>query len=1200
MKRLLKNIMMLAAVAMAAVACQTDDISTEMPQPDDGMMRLRFGVQSPDMRQVNTRAVDPDGKGIQNITIFCFDGNGLFISTATARIEGEIGDDEVSLSGGIFDAVVPQATRVMHLLANQNMSTFTEDTFRAKSEDEVMSILEGSSGMMIYWARVAVPVNAQGQMLFNAKARAQDDPNSASKRIQEWLENVTNTYPIIMLRNQAKVTVEASTNSNFEVTGFAVENTQAFGTVAPYNMGLGFPSYAHGDTDKFSAWVPNYYVDKANEIETANLKGTAKHWHETHFITVPHNDSKLTNVFDVSEAAEVFVFETENSSGDPVNVIIKGKNPGETVEKYYRVTLTDANGEQVLIERNHHYKIEITGALSFGQDTFAEALTAPPTNNIWLSISDEVNEVQDQDFLLRVAQTDAVVRVNGNGTFSEPTSNTAWEVTEGGVLTLKFEVEDVNTSNSKGISAQDLQVSWLDGNTVSATNVGVSPALNFDTTSGEGTITLALNPLGQNDIKKEGTILVKYGHLQRKIKVVTIREQKFEPIWVSTQVYGAYDGQDGTDRANVTLMFSVPETCPDELLPFEVMLSVNVLDVRSESGQTLPVIRADDPRYGADNGIGYKYVYTVKQKGTQRIYLESILNQANGSSDKLKIESPYFETAEKIFTFTSAQRAITLTNAKATNPSASDEAEKMYYILVPQKKGAPVVMNLQLKEGANNIEAGKYDEFLLYSENLDHYTDDKFSIVRTQLQTSNDAWMTSNYTTGTNAHFPCQFAPINETLWGTGGRVFAFTQRPAFSTINFTDAGINNVDLGRFSIYMQTNKAKCAEVVRISSNDLKSKAAFKINQIDNIIRIDTDGDGEVDRDVNFGQIYEANTSDANIYENKGIGIEGRPDIPVYAYRSFVFELANYHPYRFMATITGSGIADVINYDHDDSANGEEPEEMSDVIWTYVPDQAIDIEFDITDFKAANSANNANNDTFVDPFGQAFEIYIDAPMLEIDQTRNMLPADKFYYDTKRGCFVYKVAATRSDELASLGMKKETKHTTSGRPKTGERKVLPFKTKDIVTEGQITISSNEEQVVYHSKTFNVQNASITGNVTFTPKDATEAVALPDKAFISFTRMANGSRIGSIEVSNPANTSSTFALRLRKEYEFSWNNDEVQLYYAVPAGEVTEEDRTYKVTNYYTATYSSLNALYQAMNGSARTVNLTYAGQNKMEIR
>lgn len=1155
---------------MAAVACQTEDIPTDIPQPDDGMMHLRFGVESPDMRTVNTRAVDPDGKGIQNITIFCFDGNGLFISTATARIEGEIDDTEVSLSGGIFDAVVPQATRVMHLLANQNMSTFTEDTFRAKSEDEVMSILEGSSGMMIYWARVAVPMNSAGQLLFNAKgARAQDDPNSTSKRIKEWLENVTNTYPIIMLRNQARVTVESTDEQKFIVEGFAVENTQAFGTVAPYNMTLGYPSYAHGYTDKFNPWIPEYYVDKAGELNSLK-ETTSTHWADTQFITVPHNDSKLTNVFDVSDAGEIFVFETENSSGDPVNVIIKGKNGEGEASKYYRVTLTDADGEQVLIERNHHYQIKITGNLSFGQDTFAEALTAPPTNNIWLSISDEVNEVQDQDFLLRVEQTDAIVRVDAGTsgeTFAKPVGETApWEV-NGNNLKLYFEVEDVNTSNSNVISADELQITWLDGNTVSATNVGIAPALAFDKNTGKGSITLALNSLG-TDIMKSGTILVKYGHLQRKIKVMTIRQQKFEPIWVSTQVYGAYDGGDDTDRANVTLMFSVPETCPDEMLPFEVMLSVNVLDVRSESGQTLPVIRADDPRYGADNGIGYKYVYTVRQKGTQRIYLESILNQANGSSDNLTIESPYFETVHKTFTFTSSQRAISLTNAIASNPSATDEAEKLYYILVPQKKGAPVVMNLQLKEGDNSVDVGQYDEFLLYSENLNHYTDGEFYGVKESLKNT-DPWM-MHYGDGTNGHFPCQFVAVDNENWGSGGRVFAFTPRRAFSSLTSMPAGVSK---SNFSVYMNTNKAKCAEVVRISSNDLTSKAAFTT-------------------EVTNG-LYGENTDDSKIYKEKGSA--------VYAYRSFVFELANYHPYRFMATVTGSGEAGNINIPHDESARGTESEEITNVTWTYVPNQKIDVAFDITDFKAADG-------TLVDPFGQAFEIYIHAPMLEIDQDSvNDVLAQKFYYDARLGCFVYKVEAKRADEenkakdgniqQNAILPNRINEDATKGQ---NERKVLPFKTKGIVTEGQITISSNEEQVVYHSKTFNVQNESIEGNVTFTKENASTSESLPDKAFISFTRVANGSRIGSIEVSNDGSVS-RFALRLRPEYEFSWQNDEVQLYYAVPEpGTVTEGDKTYKVTNYYTANYSSLNALYQAMNGGAGTVNLTYAGQNKMEVK
>ncbi len=1150
MKRLVKNIMMLAVVAIAAVACHKDDFVTDIPQVESDMMHLRFGVVSPDMRQVSTRAVDPDGKGIQNITLFCFDDEGLFISTATARIEGNSDNDEVSLSGGIFDALVPQATRVMHLLANQNMSTFSEDTFRAKSENEVMSILESSSGMMIYWARVAVPME-----LTQGKA-GETDPLSVSEKIKTWLETVTDTYPIIMLRNQAKVTVEVAAESDFVVEGFAVENTQAFGTVAPYHMTLGFPSYAHGEVGTYSSLIPPFYVDKNN---TLTAEGSV-HWHDTHFITLPENDSKLTNVYEVVNDEEIYVFESENSSGDPVNVIIKGKRAGEEVSKYYRVTLTDAEGEQVLVERNHHYKIVIEGTLDFGQDTFAEALTAPPTNNIWLSISDEVNEVQDQEFLLRVDQTSAVVGYDGTNFYKPSTETDPWEL-DGSKLTLYFEVEDVDTSDSNGIETEDLSVTWLGDYNVSATDV--SSAKSFDTASGEGAITIDLNPLSDAQMK-EGTILVKYGRLQRKIKVVTIRRQKFEPIWVSTQVYGSYDGADNSDRANVTLMFHVPESCPDELLPFEVMLSVNVLDVRSESGQTLPVIRADDPRYGEDNGIGYKYVYTVTQKGTQRIYLESILNQENGASEKLKIESPYFETEEKTFTFTSSTRSITLTNATATNPTATDEAEKVWYVLVPQKAGAPVVLNLQLKDGANNTEAGKYDEFFLYSQYLDHYTDDMFSSVREAINaTTTDAWMGSEYTSGTANYFPCQFAPVDEALWGSGGRVYAFIQRPGFSSINFSDTKEKlpeNVNKGHFSVYMQTNRAKCAEVVRISSNQPSAKAAF--------LTTTTSG------------IYNTNSSDTNTYANKGTS----ENIETYGYRSFVFELANYRPYRFEASVTG--VKELNNIDHDTEST--EPEAIDDVLWSYEPNQEIDIQFDITDFKAADG-------TEVHPFGQEFEIYIKAPMLE-KSANSSLSNDKFHYDNTKECFVYKVASTRDGEKSG---DLPTQHNVAERRENGERKSLKFTTKDIVSEGQITISSNQEQVVYQSKTFNVQNSPISGNITYTEEDGTTTNALPNKAFVSFTRVNNSSRIGSIVVSNDG-SSSTFELRLRKEYEFSWQNDEVQLYYSVPQDNYLVEDgKTYKVTNYYTANYSSLSALYAEMTGGTGTVNLTYAGQNKLEI-
>ena len=71
--------------------------------------------------------------------------------------------------------------------------------------------------------------------------------------------------------------------------------------------------------------------------------------------------------------------------------------------------LVNEEGDQILIRRNHDYQVNIVGKLSFGQATFAEALEAAATNNVWISISDKVNEVEDNEYILAVAQTDHVL-----------------------------------------------------------------------------------------------------------------------------------------------------------------------------------------------------------------------------------------------------------------------------------------------------------------------------------------------------------------------------------------------------------------------------------------------------------------------------------------------------------------------------------------------------------------------------------------------------------------------------------------------------------------------------------------------------------------------------------------------------------------------------------------------------------------------
>lgn len=1002
-RKIIHRVIAMVAVSALLVSCNEDELWKNHTLRD-GYVALRFSAEIPDMQEVETRAVDPDGGGVQDMTLFCFDSYGLFISTATATLVP--GND----LEGRFDAQVPDNTRTIHFLANQNMSEFKEDDFRGKSEAEVMSVLEGSSGRMIYWARFACKSG-----------------NEADIKTQI----ASNGNEIKMIRNQAQVSIANWETTSFIVTGFVVINTNAFGTVAPYHPEKGYDF----------AWPD-----------------------EADFVTLPLNDAKMSDITDVSTSLSEYIFECKNTSDDPVSVIIRGHLDGETENNdlYYRALLLDSQGEQLLIKRNFHYILNITGALSYGQKTFEAATIAPATNNVWISISDEVKSVEDNNYILTVDKTSYIL--------GEEYANNAY--------TLTYSLKGKNGTTVS--EADKPSISWLDGNRVAGPSIGGS----FTVTDGigEGQIIISLLPLGNNE-KLEGTLLVKKGKLQRKIKVITIKEQSFSPAWVGTQVWGEIDDNNPTEnRAHVTLMFTIPETCPEELFPLRVLVSTNELDVRSAAGVALPVINDGDEGYGKPNGIGYKYVYIADAPGVQRIYFENVLNHDNGEKGKVVIEAEHFETITKTFTYSDSQYSITVTGLKdynAQNPSEENfpKDEVIYYRLVPQKRYANVQFDMQMTNLANNqpFNAEPNDEFLLYSQYLDYYKNGEENQAGVQT-------------------FDCTFWEVDASNWGSVGRLLMFMPRNPQNPTAGT---------GKYSIYMKTNRAVSAEVVRISSNQKGSPSALPDNN---------------------GATYIGNS-----------------------YRSVTFELANYNPFRFAARVNGIGT----------DTSQEQEEVTTPLEWTYQPEQKVDIALDVTSFKGSD-------DKSVDPFGEAFEIYIDAPMLEIDEARLAgynLNGDKLKADPNvEGRFIYTVDANRETER-QYGFGTVINSDGTGTNQTGERKTLPFKTSSIVSAGDIVISSNKEKVVFFDKTFKVSNAPISGTLQY----GTNGQNVPRSAFVSFERTRNGSRIGAVTVT----ADGQYELRLRKEYAFNWYTDEVEFYYEATDGTM------------YHKTYQNLAALFAAPN-------------------
>jgi hypothetical protein len=205
----------------AVVSCHKEELfENSFVTPEVGVfgdeMKISVGFQAPDPITVGTRAVDPDGKTLQTLYLFCFDANGLFLTTSQARINSS-SEDNLS---GTFSATVPKTTRIIHLLANQNMAVFDKDQYLYKTEDDVLSALEGSAGMLIYWARIEAPQNVNGlyrNVQMDGGKKIEDRTNAEA--FVDWLTIETNPtdaahrgvngkgHPIIMHRNQAKFTI---------------------------------------------------------------------------------------------------------------------------------------------------------------------------------------------------------------------------------------------------------------------------------------------------------------------------------------------------------------------------------------------------------------------------------------------------------------------------------------------------------------------------------------------------------------------------------------------------------------------------------------------------------------------------------------------------------------------------------------------------------------------------------------------------------------------------------------------------------------------------------------------------------------------------------------------------------------------------------------------------------------------------------
>jgi hypothetical protein len=112
--------------------------------------------------------------------------------------------------------------------------------------------------------------------------------------------------------------------------------------------------------------------------------------------------------------------------------------------------------------------------------------------------------------------------------------------------------------------------------------------------------------------------------------------------------------------------------------------------------------------------------------------------------------------------------------------------------------------------------------------------------------------------------------------------------------------------------------------------------------------------------------------------------------------------------------------------------------------------------------------------------------------------------------------------------------------------------------VVSLGEITISTNKEQILYYDKRFSVSNESIEGYITYGDSNASQ-VDVPKDSFVVLQRVSDGARIGSFTVDSNGH----YLLRLRSEYEINWDLDEYKVIYTHADGDSKVYDTANTIT-------------------------------------
>lgn len=545
MKKIKTYIGIMAALLTMLTACTDSMVDNGVPSKNEtGTYQAHFTISVPNYSKVESRVANFATEGIASadaMKLLCFDKDGYFLGLAKNLAIESVATNEIKPDGGSdkknISATIPTGTARIHIMANataENTVTTGDQAIDfsksaewiGRHENNLMTSFDNRNNnqqhdKMVYWGYVK---------------------KNTSEEMTEFLtKDVVENNVIHLLRNRAKIEVNWDGNES-KITNirYALGNVMKHGTVAPFNR----------DKEKLTFPETNMLTDAAAwkaecTYITPSLDPTR--WPSEGETFSVGDDEMWPNT---NNLPMQYTFEQENSLEKPLKVIMEVTYEGG-VTKWFQVLLQN-EGVQMPIKRNHLYRINIKKlGKNLGYANCTQAYEGTPANNPWITVDDIIQEISDGTYTMNIV----------NGTYQMLTQESA-----NSEQTIDFEYKGEASQ-----TAANFDVSWTENKDFTKLDDNGKlpvPTVQYDATTGKGTITYKIGDISAGECKTATIKLVDKKHgLTRNIHLYSISNVDFKFEFAKTMG----KGKDSEAKLN----FTIPSYYPKELLPIEIEIASN-------------------------------------------------------------------------------------------------------------------------------------------------------------------------------------------------------------------------------------------------------------------------------------------------------------------------------------------------------------------------------------------------------------------------------------------------------------------------------------------------------------------------------------------------------------------------------------------------------------------------------------------------